>query len=101
MRSAARPARAQGDRGRWIGADDYPAAALRDGSEGTVAISVSLDAGGRVRACEVTASSGQALLDRATCGLYAKRARYAPALDEAGNPIGATVRDRVTWRLPR
>ena len=94
-------ASARGDRTAWITAEDYPAAALRDGVEGTVAISAAIDARGRVTGCTVTGSSGHDALDRATCRLYTSRARFTPAHDAAGQAAGATLSDRVVWRIPR
>lgn len=92
--------RAVGDRGRWIATDDYPASSLRQGDEGSVGIAVRLGSDGRVKSCEVTSSSGHPTLDQATCRLYAARARFAPAT-ENGQPVATTMRDRITWRLPR
>ena len=69
--------------------------------EGAVAFTVQIGADGRVTSCSVTASSGSSVLDRATCRLYAQRARFAPARDDAGNQIGSRYSDRVRWELPR
>lgn len=91
---------AKGDRGRWIGTDDHPASALRQGDEGSVGISVRGGSDGRVRGCEVTQYSGHPTLDQATCRLYTARARFAPAT-ENGQAVATTTRDRISWRLPR
>ncbi|NJR79052.1 energy transducer TonB [Sphingomonas corticis] len=90
----------RGNRIAWFSTDDYPAAALRAGDEGTVAVTLAIAPDGRVADCAVTQPSGSATLDQTTCRLYRARGRFTPARDEAGNPIAATYRDRVRWQLP-
>jgi periplasmic protein TonB len=98
--SLARDAVPGADRMRWITSDDYPIAALREEATGTVAIAATIGADGKVRSCEVTASSGSALLDQTTCRLYIRRAHFAPALDADGNPVAARRTDRFRWQIP-
>lgn len=100
MASQATGAKVRGDRGGWISTSDYPSSALRAGEEGTVGISVSIGADGRVSSCSVRSPSGSAALDQVTCRLYARNARFAPARDDAGTAIASTYSDRVRWRLP-
>jgi len=88
------------DRLRWITTDDYPAAALRQGLQGTVVISAMIGADGKVRSCVVTQSSGSQLLDDTTCRLYAKRGHFTPARDADGNAIPAQRTDRFRWQIP-
>ncbi|QJU58594.1 TonB family protein [Sphingomonas sp. AP4-R1] len=97
----ARGAVPAGNRAEWVTNDDYPTAALRAEVEGSVGIDVTIDARGRVSDCIVTASSGSDLLDQATCRIYARRARFTPALNEAGQPVAAHRADRVRWQIPR
>lgn len=89
-----------GNRGGWITTDDYPASALRAEEEGVVGITMRVGADGRVTSCAVTAPSGHASLDQATCRLYQRRARFAPARDDGGTPVAGTFTDRVRWVLP-
>lgn len=98
--SKASGVRARGDRGAWITTDDYPPSAIRAEEEGVVGISLRIDADGRIDSCTVTASSGHASLDQATCRLYQRRARFTPARDDAGTPVASTFTDRVRWQLP-
>lgn len=98
--SLARAAIAGSDRIGWITTDDYPAAALRQGTTGTVVIAATIGTDGRVHGCEVTRSSGSALLDDTTCRLYARRAHFTPASDADGNPIAAQRTDRFRWQIP-
>ncbi len=92
---------ARGNRNDWITTDDYPPSALRAEEEGVVGIAMRVGADGRVESCAVTAPSGHASLDQATCRLYQRRARFAPARDDAGVPVAGTFTDRIRWQLPR
>lgn len=87
-------------RAAWVTSDDYPAQSLREGATGVVGISVAIGIDGRVQGCEVTKSSGNTQLDEATCRLYARRARFTPALDADGKPATAHFADRIRWQLP-
>lgn len=98
--SRASGAQARGDRAGWITTGDYPAASIRAGEEGSVGLLVRIGTDGRVTSCIVTASSGHATLDQATCRLYQRRARFTPARDDAGAATTAEIADRVRWRLP-
>lgn len=82
-----------------ITSDDYPAAAIRAGEQGTARIRFVVDANGRVSSCEVTESSGSAVLDSASCALTMRRFRFQPATRD-GVPIQSVVTRRITWRLP-
>jgi len=93
--------RARGDRTQWISTEDYPPSSIRAGEQGVVAITLQVDAAGKVTDCSVTASSGHVALDQATCRLYQRRGRFTAALDDAGMPVAATYSDRVRWVLPR
>ena len=79
---------------------DYPPAALRAGEHGRVAFRLLIGTDGRVKRCEVTASSGSQALDRTTCAILLVRARYTPARDPEGNVIEGVDNAHVTWRLP-
>jgi len=89
-----------GGRGTWVTSEDYPPGPLREGVTGTVGISVAIGIDGRVQGCEVTKSSGNAQLDDSTCRIYARRARFKPALDAEGKPATAHFSDRIRWELP-
>ena len=86
---------------KWIASDDYPVAALRRQAEGKVAIVGVVGSQGRLIACTVESSSGDADLDLATCSLLQKRARFIPARDARGRSIDSMWKTRVSWQLPR
>jgi len=91
---------AKGDENSWFGTDDYPASAIRAGEQGTVAITWTINAAGRVENCRVTQSSGSDALDRQTCSSITRRGRYSPAVNVTGQPIATTRSRRVKWVLP-
>jgi protein TonB len=80
--------------------DDYPAAALRSGEQGTTRFRVAIGRDGKPRDCVVTGSSGSSILDSTTCRLFLERARFAPARDSAGRPVEDSLALSVTWALP-
>jgi TonB family protein len=84
----------------WIRNDDYPAAAIRAGEQGTVRILLDIDASGAIANCEITGSSGSALLDARTCELMRQRASFVPALDLQGKPTASRYRQSFRWALP-
>ena len=88
------------DKARWITNDDYPARALRDGSEGTVGYRLIVGSNGRVSACEITRSSGHSLLDETSCRLIERRARFDAATDQTGAKVVGGYSGTVTWQIP-
>ena len=89
-----------GSPGKWVSSDDYPASELRLEHEGVSRFRVTVGADGRVRNCEVTASSGFPALDRAACTNVAKRARFRPATDASGAAVGGSYTSAVKWEIP-
>jgi TonB family protein len=84
--------------GGAVSSDDYPASALRAGAEGEVGAIINVGVNGRVEACTIERSSGNAALDAATCSLIQRRFRYEPATQD-GQPVAAVVRRNVYWGL--
>lgn len=87
------------NRSGLISEEDYPAGSLRAEETGTVGISVDVGVNGRATNCRVIRSSGFERLDRATCQLVERRARFDPALDARGLPVAGTFDGSWTWRL--
>jgi TonB family protein len=83
-----------------LSADDYPAAALRAEEQGRVGVRLTVSAHGLPSACTVTESSGSAILDRTTCLLFERRARFTPARDAAGETTEGSFSTAVMWQLP-
>jgi TonB family protein len=84
----------------WITADNYPPAALRAGEAGRVSYSIEVNAEGRPTWCNVTASSGHEMLDKATCRIVQQRARFRPQRERDGHPIPSEYVGSVRWTLP-
>lgn len=72
--------------------------AKREGLQGTVAVSVIIDASGRSNKCEVTHSSGHASLDDAACKNMLRFSRFEPALDPQGNPIAMAYGQQINYQ---
>lgn len=78
---------------------DYPRDASRAKAGGQVEVRFTIEASGRVSACRVTRSSGDASLDRTTCDLIEERFRFKPATDAAGRPVASPYGWRQSWWL--
>ena len=92
-----KPPKPRNDQSTWVTTDDYPPRALREMRGGATGFRLSVDATGRVTGCEVTSSSGSADLDQAACSYATRRAKFAPATDENGQPTASTFSSRVRW----
>ena len=72
--------------------------AVREGS-GTVGMTITIGADGRVSDCTPSHSSGKPGLDRSACAGMKRFARYTPALDDDGNPISSTTTQTIRFDL--
>lgn len=90
-----------GNPGYWVTYADYPRQAERDRHEGITGFRLHIDSAGSITRCDITQSSGFAILDERTCDLLRLRARFTPALDANGVAVGATYSNRVSWALPQ
>lgn len=92
------PARPANNPGSWATTTDYPSRALNQMREGTTGFRLTINPQGAVTECTITQSSGHADLDKATCAVISRRARFERA------PVGSPDRgyaNRVSWRIPR
>lgn len=101
VENKSRAAKPKNNPGAWATTTDYPSRALNQGREGTTGFRVSVGPDGKVTDCQITSSSGHGDLDAATCANVKRRARFEPALDNAGNPTSGSYGNRVTWRIPK
>ena len=74
--------------------------ALANREAGRVEFRLDVGENGRVLNCTVTRSSGARALDATTCRIVRSRARFTPARDSNGMPVGHWVKDAIEWRLP-
>lgn len=65
--------------------------------EATVGVRYFVNVDGRISGCQITRSSGIAMLDSLTCRLMEQRYRYKPSLDEDGRPVRSIVYHNYTW----
>ncbi|MGY6550926.1 MAG: TonB family protein [Erythrobacter sp.] len=79
--------------------DNYPARALREGTEGVVGVRVTVTDKGRAANCQVTSSSGSDILDQAACRDLERYGQFNPALDDAGNPTTGVFATRISYRI--
>lgn len=94
------PARPRNDPARWLSDADYKSSWARRELEGTARFRLQIAATGKVTGCTVTGSTGHSELDRATCALIEKRAKFEPARGKQGEPIASSFSSAVVWRLP-
>lgn len=78
---------------------DYPAEAIRNREEGTVAFRLEVGADGKPSGCSVASSSGSSSLDSTTCRLLMERATFVPARDVRGKPTADRFVGRIVWRM--
>ena len=97
---AATPPRLRGTQEALMTPDDYPVAAVRSQTSGTVTVRLTVDAYGFAGDCAVTASSGNRVLDITTCSIYRRRARFEPALDARGWPTMGSYDFTKEWIAP-
>ena len=79
-------------------AADYPAELWQEGPEGETSYQLVVDEEGRPSACEITESSGNAILDQLTCDIIMERGMFNPAQDEEGNPTAGDYSGFHFWR---
>ncbi len=84
---------------RNLGPGDYRALTGNRIPKGSADAHIAIDKRGRVAGCTLITSSGDVAVDAALCPLIARRLRFAPARDAAGNPIAFNTNYRASWRL--
>lgn len=82
-----------------VKASDIPESILDEGFRGVVSVRYQVETNGRVTGCTIARSSGNVLMDRATCVAIEKRFRYDPWRDEAGRPVRSTVLRDQQWDI--
>lgn len=88
-KSLTRKAQPSGNPATWVTGNDYPRDLIAKGVQGVIQFRLSIDAQGKVSDCRIQQSTRPAEFDRRVCQIMAKRGRFDPALDAAGNPISS------------
>jgi periplasmic protein TonB len=91
----------KGRPGEWASDNDYPTRALQLGQEGVTGFHLAIGTDGKVTDCQITKSSGSPELDKTTCDLMRRRARFTPATDGDGNPAAGSYTSSVRWQIPK
>ncbi len=88
------------DPGGWVTTGDYRSSWIARELTGTARFELAIAPNGRVSSCRITRSTGHAVLDEATCRLITQRARFNPATDVTGKPVGGSYSSSIRWFLP-
>ena len=84
----------------WFEFRDYPMKAFEQNAEGVARFELLIAPDGQVADCKIVSSSGNAELDKASCFLASKRAKFRPARNSDGQPLWGTYRSQALWALP-
>lgn len=82
-----------------IKGSDIPDAILDMGFRGVVSVRYRVETDGRVTNCSIARSSGNVLMDQATCRAIERRFRYDPWRDAAGRAVRSTVLRDQQWDI--
>jgi protein TonB len=93
-------AKPRNDPGGWVTEADYRSSWINREWTGIARFRLEVSASGRVDGCTITGSSGHDELDKATCDLITRRARFDAAKDENGARTGGSYAGSVRWDLP-
>ncbi|TMM48871.1 energy transducer TonB [Qipengyuania marisflavi] len=93
-------AKPKNDPGGWLSDADYRPSWARQELTGLARFRLEIAANGRVSDCRITGSTGHNALDKATCALVTKRARFEPARGADGAAAAGSYNGAVQWQLP-
>jgi len=97
----AQGARPANNPGSWVTQNDYSASDIRAERQGTARFTLGIGTDGKVTSCSITASTGFESLDAATCRYVSRRARFQPALDDAGVLAAGSYTGSIRWVIPK
>ena len=92
--------RPRNDPGSWVTTADYRSSWINREMVGITRFRLEVAADGKVQNCTITGSSGYPELDKATCDLVSRRARFDAAKDETGARTRGSYASSVRWELP-
>jgi protein TonB len=84
----------------WVTTDDYRSSWINREMVGAARFRLQISARGKVDSCTITGSSGHSELDKATCDLVTRRAKFEPAKDASGAKVTGSYTSSVRWQLP-
>lgn len=87
---------------RWLRGrirdSDYPREAGDAGIGKTILLQFDVETNGRVSGCTILESSGNPMLDEATCRLVERRYRFEPSRDAYGTAVPSAVVESHVWQ---
>ncbi|WP_284124728.1 energy transducer TonB [Parerythrobacter aestuarii] len=86
--------------GDWVTDNDYRTSWITREWEGTAGFRLTIGTNGKVTNCTITNSTGYAALDKATCSLVTRRAKFDPARNDQGETVSGTFSSAVLWQIP-
>ena len=95
----ASPPRVMGEADSWLTARDLGIADLTTPAVAAAVFRLSVAPDGRASGCSVLESAGSVEIDRGACRVLARRARFEPARDSAGNPVHSVAIYRVAAQM--
>ena len=84
----------------WFEFRDYPMKAFEKKQEGLTRFQLLIAPDGQIADCAITQSSGFEELDKTTCFLVQKRAKFTPARGPDGQAVYGVYRSQAVWALP-
>lgn len=84
----------------WFADGDYPVSAIRAEQEGRVGVLLEIAIDGRVDSCSTLSTSRVEPLDRVSCRILVRRARFTPALGKDRKPAPDRWNASIDWKLP-
>jgi hypothetical protein len=85
--------------GTWFRLEDVPVRELSDADPRTVFFRLTVRPDGTLQGCQVEVKSGLTAVDKLTCNLARRRARFKPATAANGVPTYGVYRNRATWAV--
>lgn len=83
----------------WLRSEDYPMGPLYSGENGIVQFRLEVDPAGSVSKCHVLYRTDPDGFADLTCKQITKRAKFKPALDQAGVPTTWFYINRALWKV--
>jgi TonB family protein len=100
MRLPDTPPRPLTDPKTWVVADDLSKVWPDAGGRFSVTVDLAVASNGQVAGCAIVQSSGLPAMDKASCAALQRRARFAPARRDDGQPVPGLWQRRITWVVP-
>lgn len=95
--SKARKPRPRNEPLAWVTDADYPQGAVATAVQGRTGFTLVIGTDGKVLRCDVTETSGSALLDQTACRLISQRALFWPGRGPNGKARADTWTSAVNW----